>query len=61
MFREHNKLDAVNPTIAFLSTSEFHLREIPKREVRTLAGKVRKILERYKTLGAVTVSEITEV
>lgn len=32
------------------STSEFHLREIRKREVRTVAAKVRKLAEKYTSL-----------
>lgn len=32
------------------STREFHLREIPKREARTVAARVRKLAERYASL-----------
>jgi hypothetical protein len=41
------------------STKEFHLREIPKREVRTVAARVRKLAERYTSLG-INVDEIKE-
>ena len=41
------------------STSEFHLREIPKREVRTVAARVRKIVERHQNL-VINVDEIRE-
>jgi hypothetical protein len=41
------------------STREFHLREIPKREVRTVAAKVRKLVERYASLG-INVDEVKE-
>lgn len=41
------------------STSEFHLREIPKRAVRTVAATVRKIVEKYTNLG-INVDEIRE-
>jgi hypothetical protein len=41
------------------STTEFHLREIPKREVRSIAAKVRKIIEkRYQALPLIEVYEI---
>ena len=42
---------AVSITEIDTSTREFHLREIPKREVRTEAGRVRKVAERYTSLG----------
>lgn len=32
------------------STSEFHLREIPKREVRTVVARIRKLAAVYKSL-----------
>jgi hypothetical protein len=32
------------------STRDFHLREIPKREVRTIAAKVYKLAHRYTRL-----------
>ena len=32
------------------STREFYLREIPKREVRAVAAKVRKLAEQYANL-----------
>ena len=41
------------------STSEFHLREIPKREVRTVAARVRKLVGRYRNL-VINVDEIRE-
>ena len=41
------------------STSQFHLREIPKREVRTVAAQVRKLVERYRSL-VINVDEIKE-
>ena len=41
------------------STSEFHLREIPKREVRTVVARVRKLVERYGNL-IINVDEIRE-
>ena len=41
------------------STDEFHLREIPKREVRTVAVRVRKLVERYGSL-VINVDEIRE-
>jgi hypothetical protein len=41
------------------STSEFHLRRIHKRKVRSVAAKVRKIIEkRYLMLPLVEVYEI---
>lgn len=39
------------------STTEFHLREIPKREVRTVASAVRKLAEKHRNL-AIRVDEI---
>ena len=33
------------------STPEFHIREIPKREVPTVAARVRKIAEKVSRLG----------
>lgn len=42
------------------STSEFHLREIPKREVRTVTAQVRKLVEGYRNL-VIKVDEIREV
>lgn len=33
------------------STREFHVRGIPKRKVRTVAVKVRKLVERYARLA----------
>jgi len=39
------------------SITEFHLREIPKREVRAVAARVRKLAERYTSLG-INVDEI---
>jgi len=41
------------------STQAFHLREIPKREVRAVAGRVREIAERYPRLS-MSVDEIQE-
>jgi hypothetical protein len=41
------------------STSEFHLREIRKREVRIVAARVRKLAERYRSL-LINVDEIRE-
>jgi hypothetical protein len=41
------------------STSEFHLREIPKRDVRTVAAQVRKLVGRYPSL-VINVGEIRE-
>ena len=41
------------------SSSEFHLREIPARKVRTVAARVRKIAEPYRNL-AISVDEINE-
>src|SRR5262245_1425056 len=41
------------------STSTFHLRDIPKREVRTVASKVRELVEKYRSL-IVSVDEIKE-
>jgi len=32
------------------STREFHVREIPKRDVRTVAARIRKIVEPYGNL-----------
>ena len=43
------------------STSEFHLRGIHKRELRTIAAKVRKIVEKYQRLPPVDVHEIQGV
>jgi hypothetical protein len=41
------------------STSEFHLRGIHKREVRSLAAKIRKIIEkRYEMLPPIEIYEI---
>jgi hypothetical protein len=39
------------------STSEFHLREIYKRNLRTIAAKVRKTSKRYRSLGTVVIFE----
>jgi hypothetical protein len=41
------------------STREFHIREIPKREIRTVASRVRKIAERCRNL-AINVDEVKE-
>jgi hypothetical protein len=41
-------------------TGAFHLRGLPKREVRTVAAKVRKILEKYPGLTEVKISEVSE-
>lgn len=41
------------------SAHEFYLREIPRREVRTVAARVRKLGERYARL-AMDVDEINE-
>jgi len=41
------------------STQAFQLREIPKREVRAVAGRVREIAERYPRLS-LSVDEIRE-
>lgn len=41
------------------SARYFHVREIPKREVRTVAAKVRKVAERYARL-VIGVDEIRE-
>ena len=41
------------------STRRFHLREIPKREVRTVAARVRKLAKRYSRL-VINVDEIEE-
>jgi hypothetical protein len=42
------------------STREFHVREIPKREVRTVATKIGKLAGRYARL-VINVDEISEV
>lgn len=42
------------------SKSEFHLRDIPKREVRTIAAKVREIVGKYPALASINVYEIKE-
>jgi hypothetical protein len=42
------------------STSEFHLRGIHKREVRTITAKVRKIIKKYQWLPPINVYEIPE-
>ena len=41
------------------STRQFHLRDLPRREVRMIAAKVRKLAERYTSLG-INVDEIQE-
>lgn len=41
-------------------TGAFHLRRLLKRNVRTIAAKVRKILERYPSLTDVQISEVPE-
>jgi len=41
------------------SMREFHLREIPKREVRTVAARIHKLVERYSSF-AINVDEIRE-
>lgn len=41
------------------STREFHIREIPNREVRTCAARVRKIAEKCRNL-AINVDEVKE-
>jgi hypothetical protein len=38
----------------------FHLRGIHKRDVRTVAAKVRKILENYHSLTAVKIYEVPD-
>lgn len=40
------------------STSEFHLRGIHKRDLRTVAGKVRKLVEKSGMGSRVTVSAV---
>jgi len=50
---------AVSITEIDSSTREFHLREIPRRKVRTVAARVRKLGERYARLD-VDVDEINE-
>jgi hypothetical protein len=50
---------AVSITEIDSSTREFHLREIPRRDVRTVAARVRKLGERYARLD-VDVDEINE-
>jgi len=41
------------------STRQFHIREIPKRDVRTVAAQVRTIVERYGSL-VINVDEMRE-
>ena len=41
------------------STSEFYLREIPKREVRTVAARVRKLVVKYTPL-IISVDEVKQ-
>ena len=41
------------------STKEFHVRDIPKREVRTAAARLRKLAEKYSAL-IVNIYEVKE-
>lgn len=41
------------------STSEFHLRGIHKRDLRTLAAKVRKLAEKSAMASLLTVCEVS--
>lgn len=41
------------------STSQFHLRKIPKRKVRAVAAQIRKLVKRYRSL-VINVDEIKE-
>jgi hypothetical protein len=41
-------------------TGAFHLRGLHKRDVRTVAAKVRKILEKYHRLKDVKISEVPD-
>lgn len=42
------------------AASEFDLRNIPKRQIRTIAAKVRKIAEQYTKLSSLQVFEPTD-
>jgi hypothetical protein len=42
------------------STSQFHLRKIHKRELRSTAAKVRKIAEKSLMSGLINVSELPD-
>ena len=42
------------------STSEFHLRAIPHRQLRTIAATVRKIAAPYRNLSPVEIDEISD-
>ena len=42
------------------STSEFHVRRIHKRELRTVAAKVRKIAEKSLMSALINVSEVPD-
>jgi hypothetical protein len=41
------------------STQEFHVRKIPKRQLRTIAARVRNLVEKYANL-VINVVEIQE-
>ena len=41
-------------------TGAFHLRRLHKREVRTIAASVRKILEQYQSLDHVKILQVSE-
>ncbi len=40
------------------STREFHIRHLPKRSVRSMAARVRKVAARYRSLSPLNVFEI---
>ena len=40
--------------------SEFHVRGLHKREVRTIAAKIRRVLEKHHWLSAVDISEVSD-
>lgn len=42
------------------ATSEFHVRGIPKREVRTVVGQVRELVRKYPSLEPVNVLELKD-
>lgn len=42
------------------ATSEFHVRGIPKREVRAVAGQVRELAQKYPSLEPLHVLELKD-
>ena len=59
VYRELREESEVSIEEIDASTSEFHLRGIHKREVRTVAAKVRKIMKKqYQMLPPIEIHEL---